>query len=149
MKVISLLQPWASLVVLGHKKIETRSWNTKYRGELLVHASKSPKSWQGLWHQEPFFSLLKDYDVPPFGAIIGKVNLIDVIESEHCKIGVSVGIGGIGDNYLHWDFTQLELAFGDYSPNRFGWLLSDPILFDKPIPAKGQLGIWNWESENK
>lgn len=40
MKVISLLQPWASLVILGHKKIETRSWNTKYRGDLLIHASK-------------------------------------------------------------------------------------------------------------
>ncbi len=40
MKAISILQPWASLVALGHKKIETRSWNTKYRGELLIHASK-------------------------------------------------------------------------------------------------------------
>ena len=38
-KVLSLIQPWASLAVLGHKKIETRSWNTKYRGELFIHAS--------------------------------------------------------------------------------------------------------------
>lgn len=40
MKVISLLQPWATLAVIGQKKIETRSWSTKYRGPLLIHASK-------------------------------------------------------------------------------------------------------------
>lgn len=40
MKVISLRQPWALLVVLGHKKIETRSWKTTYRGDLLIHASQ-------------------------------------------------------------------------------------------------------------
>ncbi len=43
MKVISLLQPWASLVVMGYKKCETRSWNTKSRGTLLIHASLGKK----------------------------------------------------------------------------------------------------------
>lgn len=43
MKVISIMQPWATLIVLGHKKIETRSWNTKYRGEILIHASAGKK----------------------------------------------------------------------------------------------------------
>ena len=40
MKVISLLEPWASLVKEEVKTIETRSWQTKYRGELYIHASK-------------------------------------------------------------------------------------------------------------
>ena len=53
MKVISVLQPWASLIVMGAKKIETRSWQTKYTGELLIHASLG-KSREGLalWHSK-------------------------------------------------------------------------------------------------
>jgi hypothetical protein len=39
MKALSLHQPWASLIGLGVKTIETRSWSTKYRGPLAVHAS--------------------------------------------------------------------------------------------------------------
>lgn len=138
-KVISILQPWASLVVLGHKKIETRSWNTKYRGELLIHASvgKKYKSIPADDHFYKYYHLLfaKNKMQPiehlPYGAIIGKVNLVDTYHTG------SIGLQSILNNQ--------ELAFGDYSPNRFGWLLSDPVMFDKPIPAKGQLGIWNWE----
>ena len=40
MKAISLWQPWATLVGLGVKTIETRSWATKYRGPLAIHAAK-------------------------------------------------------------------------------------------------------------
>jgi hypothetical protein len=40
MKCISLIQPWASLVLLGEKRYETRNWSTAYRGPLLIHASK-------------------------------------------------------------------------------------------------------------
>jgi hypothetical protein len=40
MKVISIIQPWATLIAIGEKKFETRSWSTKYRGELAIHASK-------------------------------------------------------------------------------------------------------------
>src|SRR3990167_3828953 len=40
MKAITLTQPWATLVALGHKRIETRSWTTSYRGPLAIHAAK-------------------------------------------------------------------------------------------------------------
>ncbi len=40
-----------------------------------------------------------------------------------------------------------ERAFGDWSPGRFGWILRNPVLFDKPIPAKGAQGFWNWEGQ--
>lgn len=138
MKVLSILQPWASLVVLGHKKIETRSWNTKYRGELLIHASKSVKAWQGLWHQEPFKHSLDD--VPPFGAIIGKVKLVDTCDTLTIKTFPQWGQGKESAT-----LTEQELAFGDYSDDRFGWLLSDPVVFEKPIPAKGKLGLWEYD----
>jgi hypothetical protein len=44
MKAITLWQPWATLLAVGCKHMETRSWPTKYRGEILIHASKKPYS---------------------------------------------------------------------------------------------------------
>lgn len=41
-RAITLHQPWATLIALGYKTIETRSWSTRYRGPLLIHAAKSP-----------------------------------------------------------------------------------------------------------
>ena len=159
MKVISLLQPWASLVVLGHKKIETRSWNTKYRGELLIHASVG-KKYKSIPADDPLYNhyhllfaknKMQPIEHLPYGAIIGKVNLIDtesINQFEIPKNNRFIKMELFDDkptDSFEYELTEQELAFGDYSPNRFGWLLSDPVLFDKPIPAKGQLGIWNWE----
>lgn len=43
-KTITIKEPWASLILEGKKTIETRTWKTNYRGPLLLHASKEPKS---------------------------------------------------------------------------------------------------------
>lgn len=43
MKAISIRQPWAWLIVNGYKDIENRSWRTKYRGQVLIHASQGVK----------------------------------------------------------------------------------------------------------
>lgn len=40
MKVITIKQPWATLIMQGYKRFEFRSWQTKYRGDLLIHAGK-------------------------------------------------------------------------------------------------------------
>ena len=45
MKVLTLTQPWATLVAIGAKRIETRSWSTKYRGPLAIHAAKGFPAW--------------------------------------------------------------------------------------------------------
>jgi activating signal cointegrator 1 len=60
MKAISLLQPWATLVVMGVKTIETRSWQTPHRGELLIHASLGKKG-QVLCSQPHFNKYIKDF----------------------------------------------------------------------------------------
>jgi hypothetical protein len=39
-----------------------------------------------------------------------------------------------------------EYLFGDYTPGRYAWILSDIKPLDKPIPAKGKQGLWNWEA---
>jgi len=44
MKVLSIKEPWASMILSGKKTIETRTWKTKYRGKILLHASSNPKS---------------------------------------------------------------------------------------------------------
>ena len=77
MKAISIRQPWAALIVCGIKDIENRSWPTKYRGKLLIHASK--KSDKGGW------SLAKKFNVPLSllncrGTIIGEVEIIDCVK---------------------------------------------------------------------
>jgi len=43
MKAISVKQPWASMIIRGQKTIETRTWATKYRGDLLIVSSKNPR----------------------------------------------------------------------------------------------------------
>lgn len=42
MKAISIKEPWASMIAYGYKTIETRNWNTNYRGEILICSSKIP-----------------------------------------------------------------------------------------------------------
>jgi len=143
MKVISLLQPWASLVVMGDKKIETRSRNTKYRGRLLIHASKKLTSEQirlGQMFNSNYGAGLGFIDDLPLGQIIGSVNLIHVVESRYCFKDNEFEVDAI-----NWRLTEKERAFGDYSPERFGWLLANPILFKTGVPAKGSLSIWEYE----
>lgn len=142
------MQPWATLVVIGAKKIETRSWDTRYMGEVLIHASlgryygagKDKISCREICYKKHFIDYIGGglgFDKLPFGAIIGKVNLYDTMQ---------FGSGKAIEIIQQYDAK--EIAFGDYSEGRYGWLLSDPIQFKKPIPAKGQLNIWNYELEN-
>lgn len=158
MKVLSLLQPWATLVVIGAKKIETRNWKTKHRGPLLIHASLGwSKKQQALGRNKFFYDALcphsSIYDDSviekawglPLGAIIGQVNVIGVYESTHFPMTRTVMPNYLKDGKLyHIPFTEQEEAFGDYSPGRWGWLLSDAFKFDTPIPISGHRGLWDF-----
>src|SRR5262245_54509744 len=76
MKAVCLIQPWASLVVHGVKKFETRSWATKYRGPLLICASaKIPTEVQLLCGAEPFFSVLRSILNFPASVRIGALDI--------------------------------------------------------------------------
>lgn len=57
-KALTLHQPWASLIALGEKKIETQTWETDYRGPLGIHAAINPKPVYYFLAREPFRSLL-------------------------------------------------------------------------------------------
>lgn len=78
-KALSVRQPYAWLIVAGHKAIENRTWNTHYRGPLLIHAAKKP-------HEHDAADILKRYGVRvpadlTTGAVIGVVELVDVVTS--------------------------------------------------------------------
>lgn len=149
MKVLSVLQPWATLIVMGAKKIETRSWNTKYRGPLLIHASQKLTKQQMLLGQEfnrKYGAGLGFIDDLPLGAIIGQVNIVETASTNNLLPNLfnEPAITGDSDySFLH--LTEQEIAFGDYSGNRFGWLLADPFQFETPIPVKGNLGLWEYD----
>ncbi|MFL5772098.1 MAG: ASCH domain-containing protein [Flavisolibacter sp.] len=134
MKTLSLLQPWASLVIMGCKKIETRSWKTGYRGPLLIHASLGKKG-SILCSEAPFKKYIDDFNLLPFGAIIGKVILEDVLPVEYLFLS----------NHELAALTMEEKAFGDYSTGRYAWMLSEPDIFEKPIHVKGTLGLWEFD----
>jgi hypothetical protein len=69
----------------------------------------------------------------PTGAIIGKVNLVDCFQIDEAY-----------RRKLQRE-NPAELAFGDYTIGRYAWVMADAILFNKPIPAKGKQGLWNWK----
>lgn len=146
MKVLSMLQPWASLVAVGAMKIETRSWATKHRGVLAIHASKGWDSEQRtLLATKEFqtglaplvgkpldFSRLDYYgvkeDLLPRGFIIATCNLVDCLPT----------------TVLAEEQLGKELPYGDFTPGRFAWFLEDVKLLPEPIPAKGMLGLWEY-----
>ena len=124
MKVLTVKQPFASLIVSGYKVYEFRSWKTKYRGELYIHAGK------GI--DKKRMEMVKDYNLDyKAGYIIGKVNLVDCIfvdekmSEELRKLNPKV--------YTH-DYTGY-----------YAWKLEDATLIDNPIEANGKLSIWNYE----
>ena len=69
----------------------------------------------------------------PTGAIIGKANLVDCFQIDEAY-----------RRKLQRE-NPAELAFGDYTIGRYAWVMADAILFNKPIPARGKQGLWNWE----
>lgn len=155
MKALTLTQPWATLVAIGAKRIETRSWSTTYRGPLAIHAGKGPSTigWPQLQHmcrrEEPFKSTLGPVlngrhpaEVLPLGAIIAIAELVSVTPSTQARIGVWWD-SPRGRRY-DYHATGNELAFGDYSAGRYAWLLADVRVLPEPIPARGALGLWEW-----
>jgi hypothetical protein len=125
------------LVVMGVKKIETRNWGTKHRGNILIHASQG-KAGSIFAAESPFKKYIPDFKKLPFGAIVGQATITDVIRIEMLEMN---------DELIN-RLTMEEKAFGDYAEGRYAWILEDPIQFEKPIPARGTLSIWEYADEN-
>jgi len=140
-KALSFTQPWASLVAIGAKKIETRNWSTGYRGPVVIHAAKSFPAWaRELCITEPFATVLRrgghrfmSDDEFAFGAGIAIARLVDVRRIDMALRAQVIATG-----------LPNELDFGNYETGRYAWFLDDVQPFPTPIPAKGALGLWDW-----
>lgn len=132
MKAITLTQPWATLVAIGAKRTETRSWSTRYRGPLAIHAAKG---WTSdvvhVFFSEPYRKVLSDagynlFSLLPRGVIVATCVLRDCVPTSKFQ----------GEDFL-------DSAFGDFTSGRFAWLLGDVKPLDEPIIARGALGLWD------
>lgn len=124
MKVITLKQPWATLVAEGIKEYEFRSWKYNYRGEILIHAGGSEDK-EAMERVKP---LNLSY---PKMQIIAKVTIDDCIKL---------------DSNISKKINQTnKLIYGEKVREGYAWKLSNAtkIDLDKKIP--GKQGIWNYE----
>lgn len=128
MKALSLYQPWASLIAIGAKRYETRSWGTRYRGPLLICAAKTMNS--DVKHalmDVQVQKALSDAGVTiiPFGIAVCLVDLVECIGTEHItpeQIGT-------------------DRPFGDFSIGRWAWKLEN-VRAVPPFAVKGKQGLF-------
>jgi len=123
MKCLSISQPFAELILIGKKTIELRNWNTKFRGEFLIH---SP-----LKIRKADCKRLKISTNLVTGAIVGKAELIDV-KKYHSKKEVTL------DRKYHF-------ASKEHLDRKYGFVLKNPKRFRVPIYWKGQLNFFDVE----
>jgi hypothetical protein len=114
-KALSVIMPWPWFIFKNGKDVENRTWPTNYRGRILIHASKKREPAQ----KRLFPGKLEEWNeyLSWHGCIVGSVELADCVR-----------------NYSS-EWAELGL---------FHWVLKNPVLFDKPIPAKGRLGLWEY-----
>lgn len=122
MKVLTIKQPWASLIKENIKKIEFRSWKTNYRGVIYIHAGSSIEK-----NELPRFSSLNlEY---PTSRIIAKATLVDCIE---ITPEVNEKIKSLNN-----------IAYGNKDRTGYAWILENIEPIDNKKEIKGKLGLWN------
>ena len=128
-KVLSITEPYATLIKNGIKTIETRSWKTNYRGKLYIHAS-STKISKECEENAKLMSLVDINDLN-FGKIICSCELIDCIK--------------MTDEFINnIKNKKNEYLTGIYKTGRYAWILKNIEPLDEPIKAKGKLNIWEF-----
>ncbi len=139
MKAISIRQSWASCIATDHpdaKRVENRGRPTSYRGPVAIHASLAPDTSADhdervirLWGRDPRVGM-------PVGVILAVADLVDCHQvtwpswdtADHCC--------------LPWGEAQYAQAGGSVPAWHLG--LDNVCILDRPVPAKGQLGVpWN------
>lgn len=125
MKVLTIKQPWATLIMQGDKRYEFRSWKTNFRGEFLIHAGKGV--------DKEAVKRLKKYlpNELPQGKILGKVTLTDCIP--------------MNEEFARMLSNENNDIYTTHSfESNYVFKLGNIQRFDEPIEIKGQLGFWNY-----
>lgn len=135
-KGLSLWQPWASLIALGQKRIETRSWSTDYRGLVAIHATKTlnEESRRAIAENNAIEAAMASHgltaDTLPLGGIIAVVEIVDCVEFDGS-----------------FQVEHPEGRFGDFTPGRFGFRLANVRLLPEPIPCAGAQKLFDLKPE--
>jgi activating signal cointegrator 1 len=155
-RIISICEPFATLLAYGIKKIETRpkptSWTIE-KGSYLIHAAKKFDKFQKeLIFTEPFYSALKQIGngmvykgkiLPAFtfGAIIGAIDVVGCKKIPHLvsESDREIYLCLYEPFQITWD----EYSFGDYTAGRYAWITQNARLLETPIPYKGQQGYYS------
>lgn len=134
-KAITLWEPWATLLALGEKVYETRSWGTDYRGPVAIHAAQRwTQALERAVMSEPFSGALARHGLWgnmefPLGCVVAVADLTAVYRTEDMRASLS----------------SQELAFGDYVNGRLAWKLENVRRLTEPVQAKGKQGLWWWD----
>ncbi len=149
-RALTLTDPWAELVAIGAKRLETRSWPPPddYRGPLAIHVSKRfPAEAEALCFEEPFRSTLEAagfrWTEPrrgnarntwqfPLGSVVAVAWLEDVR-----RLPPTLSRGQVP--------PEPERSFGNFAPGRFVWSLPTVYRLPQPIEARGNYGLWDWQ----
>jgi hypothetical protein len=119
------------LVACGAKRWETRSWPTRYRGPVAIHAAKSFPPWAREFAESADVLAVLPSRKEPLGAIVAVAYLADCQRTEELVEDGSIPVG------------SLEWKCGDYSPGRFAFWLRDIRPLPLPIGYRGALGLWS------
>lgn len=124
MKVLTIKEPWATLIINGYKKYEFRSWKTNYRGKILIHAGKST--------DKEAFSRVKDYNLEINNrSIIGECNITDCILVDEAF-----------DKKLR---KENPVIYRNNHIGMYAWKLDNIVKYEKCIAVKGKLGLWDYK----
>jgi activating signal cointegrator 1 len=137
LNVMSIFQPWASLLVVGARAYDVQHHPTHYRGELGIFAPLHFPDWARNLAVEPEFAgpLARAGLEPwalPRGVLLGVADLVDVIPI--------VREGYVGTVAM----CSVERRLGDYKPGRFAYRYERIRRLREPIGHRGRAGIWHW-----
>jgi hypothetical protein len=154
MKAISLWQPHAQLIAIGAKPFETRGWKTPYRGKIAIHAGKNTeeiggmqqriKSFKerGVWtEQKDTFLSEMARAIADWGIAHGNSGF----KWSDFSFGAVLAIGDLTEIYPTREL-HLEMPvklFGDFTPGRYAWRISNVKMLKTPYTLRGQQGLWD------
>ena len=122
MKVLTLKQPWATLVAEGIKKYEFRSWKINYRGKVLIHA--------GVGIDKEEMKKFKNLNLEfPSRRILAEVEIEDCLE--------------LDDNLNKKIINENNIAYGSKHRTGYAWKLKNVKKLDINKEVNGKLGLWN------
>lgn len=139
MKALSVRQPFASLLMAGKKRFETRDWALRrelWGVKMALHASKTYDA-ADMYCTDNLMRYVELHEV-----LLGEMPL-------GCVLGIIVVEAVYRTHELAPKLGPLELAQGDYRPGRAAWRVKVIDVFPEPVAAVGKLGLWEWSGVNR